>query len=617
MSREPVSRPFVLRYVYAILAIIVVTVGTALTSLYTGQQDEIRTRDRVQSFHLESVTESEELARETRMLLVLLQGSVDSDLSHQSGAAGIQSVQIGYRGILYSMRSRLTQLSTLQDQHDGLMFATALKRLVDRFNEVERSLDNSRVAPETIVSIEVLNTNIEQFDRLHKIAADRELRELAERQNQRPQYLAVLAVCLGFGALAVWYLTNSLRASLVRQKTTEEALAESQERLHHIQKLDALGRLVGGVAHDFNNLLTAILGHAELLQDKVEGDERLELGLDEIRQASLRAASLTQQLLAFSRRQQFRPRTLNLNDVIRDMEEMFQRIIGADVELTCTYANNLCAVEVDPDQLQQVIMNLISNARDAMPDGGVLSVTTENVAVSKEEVEVAGVPDGKYARLTVSDSGVGMDDYTLERLFEPFFTTKDKGHGTGLGLSTVHGIIVGSNGHIVVESQEGEGSQFYIYLPRAEGRPEVSSDEDSQTARESGSETVLIVEDDEQIRQFVETGLSSLGYRVLTASGGAAGLEICRTEPGPIDVIVSDVVMPAVSGPRFMTSALELRPGARAIYISAYTKDAVLGFRRRKNEPEIPLIMKPFDLKSLSRLIREGLNKSDNIDLSS
>ena len=602
--------PLVLRYVYAILIIIVVAVGTAISSLYFGQNDEIRTRDRVQSFHLDSVTISEELAREVRVLQVLLKDSIDSNVSRQSGAADIQSVQIGNAGVLYLMRSRLAQLSTLEQPHDGLIFTAARKRLVDRFNEVEHALDNSEVTPKTIISVEVLSSNIEQYDRLHKIAADKELRELADRQSQGPQYLVVLAVCLGFGALAVWYLTNSLRASLVRQNKTEVALAESQERLHHIQKLDALGRLVGGVAHDFNNLLTAILGHTELLQDRSAGDERLELGLNEIRQASLSAASLTQQLLTFSRRQQFSPQVLNLNDVIRDMEEMLQRIIGADVTLTCSYADDLCAIEVDPDLLQQVVMNLIGNARDAMPNGGVLSVATENVAVGAGQVEVTGVPDGEYARLSVSDNGVGMDDHTRERLFEPFFTTKERGSGTGLGLSTVHGIVAGSNGHIIVESKEGVGSQFHIYLPRAERRPEALPDKNIAAAQQSGSETILVVEDDEQVRRFVESGLSSLGYRVLPASGGAAGLEICKTEPGPIDVILSDVIMSEVSGPRFMTSALRLRPDAVAIYMSAYTEDAVLGLRRGNTEAEIPLIAKPFDLGSLSRLIRECLSKN-------
>jgi signal transduction histidine kinase/ActR/RegA family two-component response regulator len=612
LSEETANKPLVLHYVYAILAIMIFAFGVAISFLYAGQQSEIETRDVVQSFHLESVAEAEQLAREARTLLALTQDTITAGLSNQAGAAGIQSVQIGYRGVLYSMRTRLELLSALQARHGGLVFATALQRLVDRLNKVEHVLRDSAETAEMLTSIEVLSSSIEQYDRLHKIAADTQLRELADRQGQRPRYLVVLTACLAFGGLATGSLVISLRASLARQRATEEALAESQERFHHVQKLDALGRLVGGVAHDFNNLLMAILGHTDLLQEKAEGDERLEQGLDEIRQSSLRAASLTQQLLAFSRRQQFKPVTLNLNDVVRNMADMLRRIIGADVELTVDSADNPCAVKVDPDQLQQVIMNLISNARDAMPHGGVLSVTTENVTVGEEEIAIVGVPAGKYAKLCVSDSGIGMDDYTRLRLFEPYFTTKETGQGTGLGLSTVHGIVTGCDGHIVVDSQEGEGSRFCIYLPSTEGHPEVSPDDDFKTVPQTGSETVLVVEDEEQILQFVETGLSSLGYRVLAASSGAAGLEICRTEPGAIDAILSDVVMSETSGPRFMADALRIRPDAVAIYMSAYTKDAVLGLRRRSRETQIPLITKPFDAKSLSRLIRECLDKSDD-----
>ena len=607
MSDEVVSTPLVLRYVYAIVAIIILAVGTAIGSLYLGQADEISTRDRVQSYHLESAAEGEELAREVRKLDLLLESQVDSDSSRLSGAADIQSVQIGPRGILYSMRSRIARLRALQEQHDDRTLSTALQRIEGSFDELQRALANPQVSPETVVLLEVLGLRIQQFDRLHQIAADRELVDLAERQSHRPRYLVVLAGCLGLGTLAVWLLIRSLRASLLRQKRAEAALAESQERLHHIQKLDALGRLVGGVAHDFNNLLTAILGHTELLQDKAAGDERLELGLNEIRQAGVSASSLTQKLLTFSRRQKFNPQILNLNDVFRDMEEMLQRIIGADVTLTCTYGDELCDVEVDPDQLQQVIMNLIANARDAMPDGGAISVVTDKITVDQEQFEYGDLPDGDYARLSVTDSGTGMDDYTRERLFEPFFTTKERGRGTGLGLSTVHGIVAASNGHIFLESQEGKGSTFRIYFPRADAHADTAADESVTTAPQSGSETILVVEDDEQIRRFVESGLSSLGYRVLTASGGAEGLEICKTEPDPIDVILSDVIMSEISGPRFMTSALRLRPNATAIYMSAYTEDAVLGLRRGHTEGEIPLIMKPFDLESLSRLIRDRL----------
>lgn len=614
MTQKPLATPFVLRYVYAILAIIALATVVVIGSLYVAQQDEKETRDRIEFFHLKSVVELQELAREARTLGELVEGRVDEKILGRPDAPGIH---ISHTGIVQSMRSRLAQLSALQELHGGEIFAATLARLVDRVNRIDRALRDSEISSETITNVEVLGATIEQYDRLHKIAADRELAGLADRQSHRPRFLGVLAVCLAASALAAWYLIASLRASLVQQKVTEIALAESQDRLHHIQKLDALGRLVGGVAHEFNNRLTAILGHAGLLQEEAAGDERFENSLNEITQAGLRAASLTQQLLAFSRRQRFEPRILDLNELIRGMEAMLQQIIGSDVQLTCNYADKLFAVELDPDQMQQVIMNLIGNARDAMPQGGMLSVSTENVAIGAGDAEVATVPAGEYARLTVSDNGVGMNRDTLRRLFEPFFTTKESGEGTGLGLSTVHGIVAGFNGHIVVESEEGTGSQFYLYFPHVEGRPAEPSNKTTQTTPPKGSETILLVEDNQQVRRFVETGLSSLGYRVLPASGGAAGLEICRSESGEIDVILSDVVMPEMSGPQFMISALRLRPAAAPIYMSAYTEDAVLQFRRSNPESEIPLIMKPFELVSLSRLIRECLGRRDNADLPS
>ncbi len=613
MNRKSPSTLLVLRYVYAMLAIIVVTVGVAIIALYVGQQGEIEARDRIQFFHLESTSELAEVAREARLLRRVTLGEVDTDLPDHYGAAGVQHVMVGYSGILYSMRSRLAHLSTLSEQQGDPVFAAAANRLDERLDAFERTLLDSESPANVATSVDVLISTIEQNNRLHRIAADVQLHKLADRQNQRPLHIRVLAACLGFAVLAVGYLVISVRRSLIEQKKIELALAESQERLHHIQKLDALGRLVGGIAHDFNNSLTAILGHAELLQDKVAGDERLETGLNEIQKAGLQAAALTQQLLAFSRRQKFKPRVLDLNTVFQRMETMLRRIVGADVQLKASYAEDLCAIEVDPDRLQQVIMNLVSNARDAMPDGGTLTIATENVTISVDESEDAGVPAGDYARLSVSDEGIGMDDLTMQRVFEPFFTTKEEGRGTGLGLSTVHGIVTASGGHIVVTSEKGTGARFDLYFQPAEGEP--ATDEPSTDPQEN-SETVLVVEDDQQVRRFIESGLSSLGYRVLTAPSGTAGLHICRTEPGPIDVIVSDVVMPEISGPRFMAGALKLRPDIVAIYISAYTKDVIFGMRRGNDEADIPLITKPFDLSTLANLVREQLDKSVDTTLS-
>lgn len=607
MSSESVTTPYVLRYVYAILGIAAIAFTIVLVTLYVAQQDETQVHKRVESFHLQSISESDELRREVQILKDLVREKLDAAEAGRTGAVGVSAAQVSVGGILQSIGLRLERLAELEAQYGGVIFAATLDRFMDRFQRIDREL-SSPGAPSlnTLLTIEVLGSTVEQYDRLHKIRADTALHALARRQNERPRFLAVLLACVAFSVLAGGYLVRSLSSSMKRQRATEIALAESQERLHHIQKLDALGRLVGGVAHDFNNWLTVILGHTDLLRDRAAGDERLENGLGEIKQAGLQAATLTQQLLAFSRRQTLLPRRLDLNTEIEHMEPMLRRIIGEDIKLTFRYADDPYAIEVDPDQLQQVIMNLISNARDAMPQGGDLVVRTDNILVGPAGIEADGVPDGQYSRLTVSDSGAGMTDATLERIFEPFFTTKEEGHGTGLGLSTVHGIVAGSNGHILVDTVEGSGTRFHIYFPRVEGHVAATDEGDDSADALRGDETVLVVEDDMHVRKFVETGLASLGYRVLTATGGAGGLDVCRNEPGGIDVILSDVIMPEISGPKFMAGALKLRPDAVAIYMSAYTKDEVLRFRR-PDEVDIPLVSKPFTLEDLSRIIRKQL----------
>lgn len=602
----------VLRYVYAILAVVGVAVAVILYFLYVVHADELKTRDRIQFVHLEAVAEAQHLARETRRLRELVGAYLDSRLSDQAGPAGIQSVQLDYRGILQSMRSRLLLLPDLDDHSEDALFSNSQTRLKERVIRIDRLLSQSQYGADAIAAIDVLAMTIEQYARLHEIAADEEQRALADRQAQRPAFLGVLAACLVFTGLATVVLIRSLGASLSRQREAELALVESQEKLNHVQKLDALGRLVGGAAHDFNNWLTVILGHSGMLLEDTKGDKRLEMGLDEIKQASLQAASLTQQLLAFSRRQKFEPRLLDLNELIQGQESMLRRVIGADIRLTFRYEESLFDVEMDPDQLRQVILNLVNNARDAMPEGGALSVATENVTITRQDAEADSVSEGKYVKMTVSDTGTGMDEETRRRAFEPFFTTKETGQGTGLGLSTVHGIVTASNGAIHVESSPGEGSTFAVYLPCAEHLDAQDSTSAETMPAERGSATVLVVEDNEQVRHFVEEGLASLGYRVLVANAGAAGLRLCRDEPGDIDVILSDVVMPETSGPKFMAQALKLRPTAVAIYMSAYTKDEVLEFRRNNAEASIPLIQKPFELATLSRLIRKQLKIAES-----
>jgi len=298
---------------------------------------------------------------------------------------------------------------------------------------------------------------------------------------------------------------------------------------------------------------------------------------------------------------------LNLNELIRDMEKVLLRIVSADIELTFDYGSGLYNVELDPDQVQQVILNLVNNARDAMPTGGLLTVSTLEVTIGRSGTDVVGVPEGEYSVLSISDTGIGMDEETRRRLFEPFYTTKDRGHGTGLGLSMVHGVVTASNGHIFVDSRKGEGSKFTMYFPRSH-----KSSTDAQTTlveetRYGDKETILVVEDNDQVREFAETSLRSLGYEVITAPGGQEGLEICRTKSVTIDLILSDVVMPGMSGPEFMFETLKIRPDVAAIYMSAYTKDKVLRIQGANTMRDIPLITKPFNIESLSRTIHEQL----------
>ena len=609
MRTASVSAPFVLRYVYAILAVFAIAVVILFTALQVTHERELTTRNEIEFIHLDSITELEELGREARALQQRVRDSLASEESDQTGAAGIESVQLGYGGLLEVMRGRLSKLAQLEEQSSDEIFTRTVDRLISRFGQIERTLRHSTPTDETVTAIEILNINIEQYDRLHQIAADRLLNELAQRQSEEPRFIGFLVMCLGLGALAIVLLVRRLGRSLQREVQTELALIESQERLHHIQKLDAIGGLAGGVAHDFNNWLTVILGHVGLLRDSADNDDRGAASLDEIDQAAQQAVLLTKQLLSFSRRQQFQPQILNLNELIRSMEEMLHRVLSANIKLNFAYADDLFDVELDPDQMQQVILNLVNNARDAMPGGGELSVTTRKIFTTADHDGIPGLPDGDYALLSVADSGTGMDEETRQRLFEPFYTTKDRGQGTGLGLSTAHGIVTASNGHIFVSSGEGDGSRFDLYFPRTERSEPKAGSEQQQQAPHTGVETILVVEDNDQVREFLEIGLASLGYRILSAAGGAAGLDLCRQERGPIDVILSDVVMPEMSGPEFLHAALEVRPDAAAIYMSAYAKNEVLRLRSENEATDIPLITKPFGIEQLSRLIRERLDR--------
>jgi PAS domain S-box-containing protein len=379
-----------------------------------------------------------------------------------------------------------------------------------------------------------------------------------------------------------------------------------EEQLRQSQKMEAIGRLAGGVAHDFNNLLTAINGYADIIIGRLPGDNPLHQDAEEIRKAGKRAAILTSQLLAFSRRQVLQTRVLNLNSVINDSIKMLRRMIGEDIELVTRLDDELGLVKADPGQIEQVIMNLAVNARDAMPQGGALTIETANTLIDEGYARRhVSARLGRYVRLKVSDTGCGMDEETCLRIFEPFFTTKEKGKGTGLGLSTVYGIIKQSGGHITVESQPNLGTTFKVLLPVVEEKADQSeSTVQQRTHSPKGSETILVVEDEEAVRKLTRIILSVGGYTVLEAANGREAIEMCSQQS--IDLLLTDVVMPQMSGRELVEKVSAMRPQMKVLYMSGYTDDAII--RHGVLDAGVPLLQKPFTPEALSQKVREVLD---------
>jgi signal transduction histidine kinase len=389
-------------------------------------------------------------------------------------------------------------------------------------------------------------------------------------------------------------------AQCIARKRVEQALHGSEEQIRQLQKIEAVGRLAGGLAHDFNNLLTVISGHSQLLLRRLPPGDPLCSGLDIIERTAACAARLTTQLLAFSRKQILAPAVLDLNDVVPGMAEMLQRLIGEDVNLMFKPAPRLGRVAVDPGQFAQVIVNLVVNARDAMPNGGQISVETANVEVSENSaLGHVGASPGSYVMLVVSDTGTGMDAETQARIFEPFFTTKELGKGTGLGLATVYGIVKQSGGNVWVESEPGKGSTFRIYLPRVEGVPEQVVEAVSPLPAR-GSETILVVEDQNEVRALVQRILEDWGYVVLSAGQTADAFRIVERHSGPIHLLLTDMVMPQMNGAVLAERLVSLRPDMAVLYMSGYTDYASVNHGR--------FIQKPFAPDALARKVRGVLD---------
>lgn len=403
--------------------------------------------------------------------------------------------------------------------------------------------------------------------------------------------------------------SNALARSEAEQERIHalQNLRNTEEQLLQAQKLEAVGRLAGGVAHDFNNLLTAIIGYSEMGLRKLDATDPLRRNLNEIKNAGDRAAALTRQLLAFSRKQVMQPRVLDLNDVISNLEKMLCRMIGEDFELRTALHSAVGNVKADPGQVEQVIMNLVVNARDAMPTGGKLSIETANVYLDESYArEHVSVVPGPYVMLAVSDTGMGMDEKTRQHIFEPFFTTKEAGKGTGLGLSTVYGIVKQSGGNIWVYSEIGKGTTFKIYFPRVTEEAEAYRHAPGIPSIPKGSETILLVEDAELVRTLAWDVLLASGYRVLQAANADSALAICERNKHRIDLLLSDVVMPGMNGNELAQHLLTLHPEMRVLFMSGYTEDTII--HHGVLDEGINFLQKPFSPGALAVKVREVLD---------
>jgi two-component system cell cycle sensor histidine kinase/response regulator CckA len=405
-----------------------------------------------------------------------------------------------------------------------------------------------------------------------------------------------------------WSVAKQVSGAL-RRIRLEEAHQRLEEQYYQAQKMDAIGRLLGGVAHDFSNLLMAINGFAELMQHRLELDDTNRQMVNHILNSGQRAADLIRQLLAFCRKQTIEPKVLNLNVLVADLDKMLRRIIGEDIQIETILPPDLWPVKADPPQLEQIIVNLAVNARDAMPDGGKLTVETANVVLDEAYTrQHLNIQPGSYILLVVSDTGIGMNQETKARIFEPFFTTKAQDKGTGLGLSTVYGIVKQNRGDIWVYSEEGRGTTFKIYLPRVEEATSPPTHARDSAEMSTGTETVLLVEDEAQVRDLARSVLAGQGYTVLEARNGQEALQLAADHTGSIHLLLCDVVMPGMSGQAVTRQLSQTQPDLKLLFISGYTNETIA--HHGELDSGVAFLQKPFSPTVLARKVREVLDTS-------
>ena len=401
-------------------------------------------------------------------------------------------------------------------------------------------------------------------------------------------------------------LVSSVKRAIHEAEMKKEH-RQLEDQFRQSQKMEVIGRLTGGIAHDFNNMLTVISGYSEMLMRDLEKQDPVYKGLEEIRKTAEKSSALTRQLLAFSRRQILQPRVLDLNAVIASADQMFRRLIGEDIQLVTLSGQNLGRVKVDPGQLEHVILNLIVNARDAMPAGGKITIETMNIMLDENDVlRQPGSKTGRYVMLSINDAGSGMTDEVKARLFEPFFTTKEVGKGTGLGLATVFGIVKQNDGYIEVDSQPGKGTTFKIYLPEVEEKMD-TAEVKTAPPKQGGSGVILLVEDETAVRLLIRKILELNGYTVLEADSGSKAISMCKEYKGVIHLLLTDSVMPRMSGEDLSKNVAVLRPEIKVLYVSGYADQHLS--QQRILEPNIPFLQKPFTPAALASKVREILDQ--------
>jgi two-component system, cell cycle sensor histidine kinase and response regulator CckA len=469
----------------------------------------------------------------------------------------------------------------------------ALARMYGR--ESAREMIGKPLAEFLVLNDPITREFMENFIRAGYRTTDQESREVDAQGQKKIFRNTMMGTVIDGHWVRTWGISRDVTARM-----------HLEEQLRNAQQLEAIGRLAGGVAHDFNNILSIIMGHGELLLAAMREDQQARNGLEQIRRAADRAASLTQQLLAFSRKQVLQPKVLDLNEAVADVQKMLTRVIGEDIELVASLHPSLVPVKADPGQVEQVLMNLAVNARDAMPHGGKLMMETSNVEVGEELARDLELVPGRYVMLRVTDSGHGMEAGTLSHIFEPFFTTKPMGKGTGLGLSTVYGIVKQSLGSIQVESEAGRGTAFRIYLPVAEGSLRKRRETIANEEVSGGTETILLAEDEPDLRELARIFLEGYGYKVLEAPSAEQAIQTADIFAGPIDLLLTDVIMPGMSGAQLAENILSKRPQTRIVYMTGYTDDMVV--QHKVLEPGVKLLQKPFGRTDLALKVRSTLD---------